>query len=157
MRGADGRFTSRMALDGTYEPSPWAWVADQVALYESSGGTEGTLLNDVACIVLWTRGRRSGTVRKSPLMRVTDGAGRYAIVASMGGAPKHPVWYLNATADPHVSLQDGADLRDYTAREVTGDEKAQWWERAAAVWPAYNEYQAKTDRAIPVVVLEPVT
>ena len=155
MRGRPVWFIPRMTLEGTYEPSPWAWVADQVALYESSGGTEGTLLNDVPCVILWTRGRRSGTVRKSALMRVTDDAGRYAVVASMGGAPKHPVWYLNLTADSHVSMQDGADLRDYTAREVTGDEKARWWERAAAVWPAYNDYQAKTDRAIPLVVLEP--
>ena len=146
-----------MALEGTYEPSPWDWVADQVALYESSGGTEGTLLQDKPCVIVWTTGRRSGTVRKSALMRVTDDAGRYAIVASMGGAPTHPVWYLNITADPHVSLQDGPDLRDYTAREVTGDEKAEWWKRANAVWPAYDDYRAKTDRAIPVVVLEPTS
>jgi deazaflavin-dependent oxidoreductase (nitroreductase family) len=144
-----------MALEGTYEPSPWEWVSDQVALYESSGGTEGTLLNGQPCVILWTRGRHSGTVRKSPLMRVTDGHGRYAVVASMGGAPKHPVWYLNLTADPHVSLQDGADLRDYTAHVAEDDEKAEWWKRATEVWPAYDEYQAKTDRAIPLIVLDP--
>lgn len=144
-----------MALEGTYEPSPWEWVADQVALYESSGGTEGTLLEGQPCIVLWTRGRRTGTIRKSPLMRVTDDAGRYAVVASMGGAPTHPVWYFNLVDDPNVSLQDGAELRDYTARVVEGDEKAEWWARATAVWPSYDEYQSKTDRAIPLAVLEP--
>ena len=144
-----------MALEGIYEPSPWDWVADQVALYESSGGTDGLLLNGKPCVVLWTRGRHSGSVRKSPLMRVTDGEGRYAIVASMGGAPKHPVWYLNVVADQSVSLQDGPELRGYTARVVEGDEKAEWWERATAVWPAYDEYQSKTDRAIPLVVLDP--
>lgn len=144
-----------MALEGIYEPSPWDWVADQVALYESSGGTDGLLLNGKPCVILWTRGRHSGTVRKSPLMRVADGEGRYAIVASMGGAPKHPVWYLNVVADPSVSLQDGPELRDYSARVVEGQEKAEWWKRATEVWPAYDEYQAKTDRAIPVVVLDP--
>lgn len=144
-----------MALGGTYEPSPWDWVADQVALYESSGGTDGLLLNGKPCVILWTRGRHSGTVRKSPLMRVADDEGRYAIVASMGGAPKHPVWYLNVVTDASVSLQDGPELRDYTARVVEGDEKVEWWKRATEVWPAYDEYQAKTDRAIPVVVLDP--
>ena len=144
-----------MALEGKYEPSSWDWVADQVALYESSGGTEGTELQGKPCIILWTRGRQSGAVRKSALMRVTDGEGRYAVVASMGGAPKHPVWYLNMLADQKVSLQDGAELKDYTARVVEGDEKAEWWKRATEVWPSYDEYQSKTDRAIPLVVLEP--
>jgi deazaflavin-dependent oxidoreductase (nitroreductase family) len=105
-------------------------------------------------VILWTRGRKSGTVRKAPLMRV-EHEGRYAVVASLGGAPKHPVWYLNLLADPEVSLQDGPVLADYTAREVTGDEKAEWWARATAVWPSYDDYQAKTSREIPVVVLEP--
>jgi deazaflavin-dependent oxidoreductase (nitroreductase family) len=145
-----------MALDGTYEPSPWQPIAEQVALYESSNGTEGTLLQGQPCVILWTRGRHSGTVRKSPLMRVTDDNGRYAVVASLGGAPKHPVWYLNLVADPHVSLQDGPTLRDYTARVVEGDEKIEWWKRATATWPSYDEYQTKTDRAIPLVVLDPV-
>jgi deazaflavin-dependent oxidoreductase (nitroreductase family) len=88
-------------------------------------------------------------------MRVADEQGRYAVVASMGGAPKHPVWYLNLVADPEVTLQDGAEVKDYTARVVEGDEKAEWWKRATEVWPAYDEYQSKTDRAIPLVVLEP--
>ncbi len=144
-----------MALEGTYEPSPWQPIADQVALYESSGGTEGTELEGAPCIILWTKGRNSGTIRKSPLMRVTDDDGRYAVVASMGGAPKHPVWYLNMVADPNVSLQDGPDLRDYTARAVDGDEKTEWWKLATDVWPSYDEYQTKTDRAIPLIVLEP--
>lgn len=144
-----------MALEGTYEPSPWQPIAEQVALYESSGGTEGTVMEGAPCVILWTKGRNSGTVRKSPLMRVTDDDGRYAVVASMGGAPQHPVWYLNMVADPHVSLQDGADLHDYTARVVEGNEKAEWWKRATVVWPSYDEYQTKTDRAIPLIVLEP--
>jgi deazaflavin-dependent oxidoreductase (nitroreductase family) len=144
-----------MALEGTYEPSPWPPIVDQVELYESSGGTEGNLLEGKPCVILWTRGRKSGNVRKTPLMRVTDDEGRYAVVASMGGAPNHPVWYLNLVADPAVSLQDGAELRDYTAREVLGDEKAEWWKRATVVWPSYDDYQASTDRAIPLVVLEP--
>ncbi len=144
-----------MALEGTYEPSPWQPIADQVALYESSGGTEGTELQGTPCVILWTKGRNSGTIRKSPLMRVTDDDGRYAVVASMGGAPQHPVWYLNMVADTNVSLQDGPELRDYTARVVEGDEKAEWWKRATAVWPSYDDYQTKTDRSIPLIVLEP--
>ena len=143
-----------MPLEGTYEPSPWSPIADQVALYESSGGTEGLELEGKPCIILWTKGRNSGSVRKSPLMRVTDGSS-YAVVASMGGAPQHPVWYLNLVADPHVSLQDGPTLRDFTARVVEGDEKAAWWARAAEVWPSYDAYQANTDRVIPLVVLDP--
>jgi deazaflavin-dependent oxidoreductase (nitroreductase family) len=143
-----------MALEGTYEPSPWQPIVDQVELYEESGGTEGNELQGQPCVILWTRGRHSGTVRKSPLMRVKDGE-RYAVVASLGGAPKHPVWYLNLAADPHVSLQDGAELKDYTARVVDGDERAEWWKKATAVWPSYDEYQARTDRTIPVVVLDP--
>jgi F420H(2)-dependent quinone reductase len=142
-------------LEGTYEPSPWPPIAEQVALYESSKGTEGTELEGKPCVILWTRGRHSGTVRKSPLMRVTDDQGSYAVVASMGGAPKHPVWYLNLLADPDVSLQDGPELKDYRARVVEGDEKTAWWKRATSVWPSYDEYQTKTDRAIPLVVLEP--
>ena len=144
-----------MTIEGTYEPSAWRPIAEQVALYESSNGTQGTELEGKPCVILWTRGRHSGAVRKSPLMRVTDDAGRYAVVASMGGAPKHPVWYLNLVADPDVSLQDGPELKDYRARVVEGDEKAEWWKRATDVWPSYDEYQTKTDRAIPLVVLEP--
>ena len=143
-----------MPIEGTYEPSPWEPIADQVKLYEQTGGREGGELQGKPCVILWTRGRHSGNIRKTPLMRVRDGD-RYAVVASLGGAPKHPVWYLNLLADPVVSLQDGAELKDYTARVVEGDEKTEWWKRATDVWPAYDEYQTKTDRAIPLVVLEP--
>ncbi|CAM5660028.1 nitroreductase family deazaflavin-dependent oxidoreductase [Streptomyces violaceorubidus] len=144
-----------MPLDGEYEPSPTQWVREQVELYESSGGTEGTTLMDTGLpvILLTTRGARSGKLRKTPLMRV-EHEGRYAAVASLGGAPKHPVWYFNVTADPRVELQDGPVKRDMTAREVTGAEKAEWWERAVAAFPPYADYQKKTDREIPVFVLE---
>lgn len=144
----------RMALQGTYEPSPWSWVSDQVELYERTGGTEGAELNGKPCVILWTKGRNSGAVRKSPLMRIKDGD-CYAVVASMGGAPKHPVWYHNVVADPHVSLQDGAELRDYTARIAEGSEKQEWWSKATDVWPDYDDYQAKTERQIPLFILEP--
>ncbi|MEU6273827.1 nitroreductase family deazaflavin-dependent oxidoreductase [Streptomyces populi] len=145
-----------MPLEGEYEPSPTQWVRDQVELYESSGGTEGTTLMDTGLpvIILTTRGAKSGKIRKTPLMRV-EHDGRYAVVASLGGAPKHPVWYHNVTSDPHVELQDGPERREFTAREITGEEKAEWWERAVAAYPPYADYQKKTDRVIPVFVLEP--
>ncbi|WP_328420163.1 nitroreductase family deazaflavin-dependent oxidoreductase [Streptomyces sp. NBC_00443] len=145
-----------MPLDGEYEPSPTKWVRDQVELYESSGGTEGTTLMDTGLpvILLTTRGTKSGKIRKTPLMRV-EHDGRYAAVASLGGAPKHPVWYHNVKGDPHVELQDGSVKRDMKAREITGAEKDAWWERAVAAYPPYAEYQQKTDRVIPVFVLEP--
>ncbi|MEV7061867.1 nitroreductase family deazaflavin-dependent oxidoreductase [Streptomyces collinus] len=145
-----------MPLEGEYEPSPTQWVRKQVELYESSGGTEGTTLqgSTMPVVVLTTRGARSGKLRKTPVMRV-EHEGRYAAVASLGGAPKHPVWYFNILADPHVELQDGPVKQDMTAREVTGEEKAAWWERAVAAYPAYADYQKKTDREIPVFVLEP--
>jgi deazaflavin-dependent oxidoreductase (nitroreductase family) len=144
-----------MPLDGEYEPSPAAWVRDQVEEYESSGGTRGTTLREMPVIVLTSRGAQSGKIRKSPLMRV-EHDGRYAIVASKGGAPEHPVWYYNVVGDPHVELQDGPVKQDMTAREVTGAEKATWWERAVAAYPDYADYQTKTDRQIPVLVLEPI-
>ncbi|AEY93349.1 MULTISPECIES: nitroreductase family deazaflavin-dependent oxidoreductase [Streptomyces] len=146
-----------MPLEGEYEPSPTQWVREQVELYESSGGTKGTTLLDTGLpvIVLTTRGAKSGKIRKTPLMRV-EHEGRYAAVASLGGAPKHPVWYFNVKSDPHVELQDGPVKRDMRAREVTGAEKAEWWERAVAAYPAYAEYQTKTSREIPVFVLEPL-
>jgi len=145
-----------MPIEGTYEPSPWAQVADQIELYESSGGTEGTTLQGAPCVILWTRGRSSGAIRKSPLIRVSDGA-RYAVVASKGGAPEHPLWYLNLVADPNVSLQDGPVLQDYVAHTASPDERAHWWPLATTAWPSYDEYQTKTDREIPIVVLEPKT
>ena len=143
-----------MPIAGEYEPSAWDMVADQVKKFEETGGAEGNELEGKPCIVLWTHGRHSGKVRKTPLMRV-EHDGRYAVVASMGGAPKHPVWYLNLVADPDVSLQDGPTVRDLRARVLSGDEKAEWWARANEVWPAYDTYQASTERQIPVVVLEP--
>lgn len=145
-----------MPLEGEYEPSPTQWVREQVELYESSGGTKGTTLLDTGMpvILLTTRGARSGKIRKTPLMRVEHG-GRYAAVASLGGAPQHPVWYHNVKSDPHVELQDGAEKQDMRAREITGAEKDAWWERAVAAYPPYADYQEKTDRVIPVFVLEP--
>jgi deazaflavin-dependent oxidoreductase (nitroreductase family) len=121
----------------------------------ASGGTEGTELKGRPVILLTTIGAKSGKVRKTPLMRVEHG-GEYAVVASLGGAPKHPVWYFNIKANPQVELQDGTETKDYEAREVFGDEKAVWWERAVATWPDYADYQKKTDRQIPVFVLTPV-
>ncbi|MBW8736354.1 MAG: nitroreductase family deazaflavin-dependent oxidoreductase [Streptomyces turgidiscabies] len=145
-----------MPLEGEYEASPTQWVREQVELYESSGGTKGTTLMDTGLpvVLLTTRGARSGKIRRTPLMRV-EHDGRYAVVASLGGAPKHPVWYFNVLADPHVDLQDGPVRQDMVAREVTGEEKSVWWERAVAAFPQYAEYQKKTDREIPVFVLEP--
>ncbi|MEU8689376.1 nitroreductase family deazaflavin-dependent oxidoreductase [Streptomyces sp. NPDC048665] len=146
-----------MPLEGEYEPSPTQWVREQVELYEGSGGTKGTTLMDTGLpvIILTTRGAKSGKIRKTPLMRV-EHDGTYAVVASQGGAPKHPVWYFNITSDPHVELQDGPVKRDLRAREVTGGEKELWWQRAVAAYPPYAEYQEKTSREIPVFVLEPV-
>jgi deazaflavin-dependent oxidoreductase (nitroreductase family) len=148
--------TDDMPLEGEYEPSPEQWVREQVELYESSGGTKGTTLMDTGMpvVLLTTVGARSGKIRKTPVMRV-EHDGRYAVVASLGGAPKHPVWYHNVKAQPHVELQDGPVKQDMTAREVTGAEKDEWWERAVAAYPPYADYQRKTDRAIPVFVLEP--
>jgi deazaflavin-dependent oxidoreductase (nitroreductase family) len=148
------RYDRRVSSQGEYEPSPWKFVADQVALYEATGGAEGGTLQDKPVVILSTRGRRSGKVRKTPLMRVEHN-GTYAVVASMGGAPKHPVWYLNLIASPAVTLQDGANVYEMGAREVHGDEKARWWALAVDAWTPYAEYQTKTDRQIPVVVLEP--
>ena len=121
-----------------------------------SGGEQGTELKGRPVILLTTIGAKTGKVRKTPLMRVEHG-GEYAVVASLGGAPKNPVWYYNIVANPRVELQDGPDTKDYDSREVFGDEKAAWWERAVATWPDYAEYQTKTDRQIPVFVLTPVS
>ncbi|MGW0925840.1 nitroreductase family deazaflavin-dependent oxidoreductase [Streptomyces sp. NPDC002755] len=145
-----------MPLVGEYEPSPERWVREQVELYEATGGVEGGTLRGKPVIILTTRGAKSGRIRKSPLMRV-EHDGRYAAVASLGGAPKHPVWYHNLVADPRAELQDGAHRWDVQAREIHGEEKAEWWKRAVEAWPDYAEYQTKTDRQIPVFVLEPVS
>jgi F420H(2)-dependent quinone reductase len=143
-----------MPLKGEYEPSTMQFARDQVELYESSGGTEGTTLQDLPVVILTTLGAKTGKIRNSPLMRVEHN-GSYAVVASMGGAPTHPVWYHNVVADPRVELQDGPVRQDMLAREVTGDEKAAWLTRAVEAFPNYAEYQKNTDREIPILVLEP--
>ena len=145
-----------MPLKGEYEPSPADWVRNQVEAYESSGGTEGTTMRGMPVILLTSVGAKSGKLRKTPLMRV-EHDGSYAVVASQGGAPKHPVWYWNLKADPRVELQDGPVRQDMTAREVTGAEKAEWWKRAVAAYPDYADYQTRTDREIPLFVLEPAS
>ena len=144
-----------MALSGEYEPSPSQWVRDQVALYESSGGTDGTTMRGLPVIVLTSVGAKSKKIRKTPLMRV-EYDGQYAVVASKGGAPDHPTWYYNLKAEPHVELQDGPVKQDMVAREVAHDEKEAWWERSVAAFPDYADYQEKTDRSIPVFLLEPL-
>jgi deazaflavin-dependent oxidoreductase (nitroreductase family) len=144
-----------MPLTGEYEPSPFDFSRDQIALIESSGGTEGTDNQGKPVIVLTSVGAKSGKLRKSALMRV-EHDGEYAVVASLGGAPKHPVWYFNVTANPHVELQDGPVKKDYQAREVHGEEYATWFERSVAVWPDYAEYQKKTTRTMPIFVLTPI-
>jgi F420H(2)-dependent quinone reductase len=144
-----------MPLTGEYEPSTQQWVRDQVELYESSGGTQGTTLRGMPVVVVTNRGARSGKLRKTPLMRV-EHDGRYALVASRGGAPTHPLWYHNLLAHPHVELQDGATKQDMVARELHGEEKALWWQRAVEAYADYADYQKKTDREIPVLLLEPL-
>ena len=144
-----------MPLTGEYEPSTSDWARENAELYMSSGGTAGTELKGKPVILLTTVGAKTGKLRKTPLMRVEHG-GHYAVVASLGGAPKNPVWYHNIVADPRVELQDGTETGEYEARELSGDEKATWWERAVAVWPDYADYQRKTDREIPVFVLTPI-
>ena len=143
-----------MTLEGDYVPSPTQWVRQQVEDYESSGGQRGNTLRDTGLpvVVVTTRGNKTGKLRKTPLMRV-EHEGEYALVASVGGAPRHPLWYHNLRADPRaVTVQDGPELFDAEVREVTGDERAAWWERAVAAYPPYAEYQARTEREIPVFV-----
>ena len=145
-----------MPLIGEYEPSPQKWVRDQVERYEATGGREANTLRDTGLpvVIFTTRGRKSGKIRKTPLMRVEhDGA--YAMVASQGGSPKHPVWYHNLKADPEaLVVQDGPEPFDARARELSGEEREEWWERAVAAYPNYAEYQRKTDRLIPVFLAE---
>ena len=143
-----------MALEGEYVPSPWEWVRDQVETYERTGGREANTLRDTGLpiVIVTTLGNKSGILRKTPLMRV-EHDGEYALVASMGGAPKHPVWYYNLVADPSaVVIQDGPEPFDAEVRQVSGDERAVWWERAVAAYPPYAEYQTRTERLIPVFV-----
>jgi F420H(2)-dependent quinone reductase len=139
-------------LEGEYEPSPWDWVREQVAEYEASDGQRANTLADTGLpvIVITTRGHRSGKIRKTPLMRV-EHEGEYALVASLGGAPKNPSWYGNLVADPTaLMLQDGAEPHDFVARELEGEERARWWDRAVSAYPDYADYQQKTERTIPV-------
>ncbi|WP_067849379.1 nitroreductase family deazaflavin-dependent oxidoreductase [Nocardia lijiangensis] len=143
-----------MPLTGDYAPSTSDWARKQAETYENSGGTKGTSMLGKPVVLLTTKGAKTGKLRKTPLMRV-EHDGEYAVVASLGGAPKHPVWYFNVKAEAHVELRDGEVTKDYTAREVFGEEKRQWWERAVAVWPDYANYQTKTTREIPVFVLTP--
>ena len=144
-----------MTAEPNYLPGASERANEQVRVYEATDGTERWDMRGVPVVILSTRGRHSGAIRKMPLMRVTDGE-KYAVIASLGGAPKHPVWYLNLQADPVVSLQDRAVKRRYRAHTATGKEREEWWDRAVSVWPDYAVYQTKTDRQIPVVILEPL-
>jgi F420H(2)-dependent quinone reductase len=143
-----------MPLQGEYEPSPSEWVREQVAEYEASGGERANTLLDTGMpiVIVTTRGNKSGKLRKTPLMKV-EHEGEYALVASKGGAPTHPVWYHNLKADPTaVMIQDGPEPFDAVVREVEGEERDRWWERSVAAYPPYAEYQENTDRQIPVFV-----
>jgi deazaflavin-dependent oxidoreductase (nitroreductase family) len=143
-----------MTVHGEYEPSAFQWVRDQVEAYERSGGQEANTLQgtDLPVVIVTMRGNKSGKVRKVALMRVFHEE-EYALVASLGGAPKNPVWYYNLKAHPdEVTIQDGPEPFDARVREVTGEERAKWWERAVAAYPPYSEYQEKTARQIPVLV-----
>ncbi|MEV3964176.1 nitroreductase family deazaflavin-dependent oxidoreductase [Nocardia sp. NPDC050193] len=143
-----------MHLSGEYAPSPSEWVSGQVERYEASNGAEANELQGMPVVILTTVGNKTGKIRKTPLMRV-EHEGRYAVVASQGGLPKHPLWYLNILADPRVELRDKDVVKKMVAREANGAEKAEWWKRAVAAYPPYEEYQAGTGRVIPVLVLEP--
>ncbi|MDX6277609.1 MAG: hypothetical protein QOJ72_1737 [Nocardioidaceae bacterium] len=143
-----------MPLTGEYAPSPVDWSREQSELFERTNGVEGNLLRGKPIIVLTTLGAKSGKIRKTPLMRVEHG-GEYVVVGSKGGAPEHPTWYYNIVDAPLVELQDGAVRKDYTPRELSGDERAVWWDRAVEAWPDYANYQTKTDRLIPLFLLTP--
>jgi deazaflavin-dependent oxidoreductase (nitroreductase family) len=142
-----------MPIEGEYEPSAWDWVRDQVDTFERSNGREANTFADTGLpiIVITTVGNKTGNVRKMALMRV-EHDGEYALVASVGGMPRNPVWYYNLKADPHVVIQDGTDRFDATAREVDGEERTTWWKRAVEAYPDYAVYQEATTRVIPVFV-----
>lgn len=148
-------YDASMPIDGDYEPSALEWVRQQIADYEASGGQQANTLREtgIPIIVVTMRGHRSGKMRKIALMRV-EHEGAYALVASYGGRPANPGWYSNLVADPNVMIQDGPEPHDFAVREVTGDERTAWFDRGIAVFPTYAEYQAKTDRVIPVLVAE---
>ena len=147
-----------MAIEGEYVPSPSDWVRNQVEEYERSGGTSGTTLLDsgLPVVIVTNKGAKTGAIRKTPVMRV-EHEGRYAAVGSKGGAPQNPVWVYNLRANPDVVLQDGPETWAMTAREISGEERAIWWERAVAAYPSYADYQEKTDRLIPLFLLEPTS
>ena len=142
-------------LTGEYQPGTSAWSRKQVELYEATNGEKAGDLRGKPVIILTSVGARTGKLRKVALMRV-EHEGIYAVVASLGGSPRNPTWYHNLKKNPHVELQDRGTKRDYIAREVTGDEKTVWWGRAVEAWPDYATYQTKTERQIPVFVLEPM-
>lgn len=142
-------------FDAEYEPSPWEPIAAEVELYEASGGSEPSALVGDQWIVLWTIGARSAKVRKTPLVRTSDGLGAYAVIGSAGGSPNDPSWVHNLRERPVARLQDGQVVREYAVHEATGDEKATWWRRAVEVWPEYDVYQEATERTIPLFVLRP--
>ena len=143
-----------MPLEGEYAPGTSEWSRRQAEAFEASNGQEANDMRGMPVVVLTTVGAKSGKLRKNPLMRV-EHEGRYVVVASLGGAPKHPVWYYNVVANPHVELQDGANKRDYLAHEAEGEERELWWDRAVAAYPDYADYATKTDRVMPLFVLEP--
>ncbi len=143
-----------MTLTGEYVPSAAEWVRNQVEKYEATDGAEGNTVQGRPIVVITSRGHKSGKLRKNPVMRV-EHDGVYAAVASYGGSPEHPEWFHNFVAEPLVDLQDGAEKKAYRARIAEGEERAIWWARAVALFPWYAEYQTKTDREIPVFVLEP--
>lgn len=144
-----------MPVQGEYEPSTAAWVRDQVDAYEKSGGTEGTTLRETGLpvVIVTNLGVSSGKVRKTPVMRV-EHDGKYAMVGSKGGAPENPLWVYNVRANPQVEVQDGPRKQDMVAREISGDERSEWWQRAVDAFPPYADYQKKTTREIPVFLLE---
>jgi F420H(2)-dependent quinone reductase len=146
------RSTRRELVGADYLSSPNAFVAAQVEEYESTDGKRGADLEGKPCIVLWTTGRRTGALRKSPLMRV-EGDGSYVVVASAGGSPRHPAWYLNLLADPRVRLQDGTDCHEFMARALDGEERDYWWRIATAQFAAFDDYQSQTEREIPIILL----
>lgn len=143
-----------MPLQGEYEPSTWGWAREQAELYESSGGTAGTTIHGSPVVVLTSLGAKSGKLRKTCVIRVEHG-GEYLVVGSKSGDPEDPGWVHNLRVNSHVELQDGQTKKDYDARELSGQERDEWWARATDVFPRYNQYQAKTDRQIPVFLLTP--
>ena len=148
--------SSTALLTGEITPPKEGWVRDQLAAIDAAGDTGAADINGMSVVVYTVRGKRSGTLRRVPLMRVTDGTA-YAAVASYGGAPQHPAWYHSMIANPRVDLQDGTETKPYVVRQLEGDEREQWWERCVAAFPPYAEYQTKTDRQIPVLLAEPVS